>query len=257
MKAVILAGGFGTRIAEESHLRPKPMIEIGGQPILWHIMKMYSNYGINDFVICAGYRQHMIKEYFADYFLHCSDIIFDFTKNGEMTVLNNVSEPWKVTIVDTGLETMTGGRLQRIRKYVEGETFMLTYGDGVSDVNIKELLKFHKKTGKCATLTAVHPDGRFGILDIVDDIVGSFREKSVDDVGWVNGGFMVLEPDVFDYIKGGDEIMFEKEPMEALSTAGQLAAFKHSGFWQCMDSLRDKEKLESLWGSGKAPWKKW
>ena len=257
MKAVILAGGLGTRISEESHLRPKPMIEIGGQPILWHIMKIYSHYGVNDFVICAGYKQHVIKEYFADYFLHCSDVTFDFSDGGRMKVLNNVSEPWKVTVVDTGLETMTGGRIKRIKKYVDGETFMLTYGDGVTDLNMKSLLQFHEKCKKTATLTAVRPDGRFGMLDIDGDVVASFREKTVEDAGWVNGGFMVLEPEVFDYIDGGDETVFEKEPTQGLSVNGQLAAFKHHGFWQCMDTLRDKERLEDLWVSGKAPWKMW
>lgn len=256
MKAVILAGGFGTRIAEESHLRPKPMIEIGRRPILWHVMKIYSSYGINEFIICAGYKQHMIKEYFADYFLHCSDITFDFTKNGEMIVHNNVSEPWKVTIVDTGLETMTGGRIKRIEKYVKGETFMLTYGDGVSDVNIDDLLKFHRRMGKHASITAIHPEGRFGIMDVKGELITSFREKSSEDTGWVNGGFMVLEPEVFDYIDG-DGTTFEQEPLENLSIDGQLAAFKHNGFWQCMDSLRDKEKLDAIWDSGCAPWKQW
>ncbi|MDR2866985.1 MAG: glucose-1-phosphate cytidylyltransferase [Methanomassiliicoccaceae archaeon] len=257
MKAVILAGGLGTRISEESHLRPKPMIEIGGQPILWHIMKMYSHHGVNDFVICAGYKQQMIKEYFADYFLHCSDVTFDFSDGGKMQIHSNVSEPWKVTVVDTGMETMTGGRIKRIKKYVDGETFMLTYGDGVSDVEIDKLQKFHKKCGKRATLTAVRPDGRFGILDMNGDAVASFREKTVEDAGWVNGGFMVLEPEVFDYIKGGDDTIFERDPLEKLSADGQLAAFRHPGFWQCMDTLRDKEKLEDLWKKGRAPWKTW
>jgi len=256
MKAVILAGGLGTRIAEESHLRPKPMIDIGGMPILWHIMKMYSHHGVNEFVICAGYKQHMIKEYFADYFLHCSDITFDFTDGEKIQIHNNVSEPWKVTVVDTGLETMTGGRIKRIKKYIGDETFMLTYGDGVSDIDIGKLLRFHKDCGKHATLTAVRPDGRFGILDFEGDTVTSLREKSIEDTGWVNGGFMVLETEVFDYIDGDDTI-FEKGPLQSLSSDGQLAAFKHPGFWQCMDSLRDKEKLEELWKTGKAPWKLW
>jgi len=256
MKAVILAGGLGTRISEESHLRPKPMIEIGGRPILWHVMKMYSYHGVNEFIICAGYKQHVIKEFFADYFLHCSDVTFDFTKGGEMNVHSNVSEPWKVTVVDTGLGTMTGGRIKRIKEYVNGKTFMLTYGDGVSDVNIKELLKFHKGHKKTATITAVRPEGRFGTLDIADGAINSFREKQVEDSGWINGGFMVLEPGVFDYIDG-DDTVFEQGPMDALSRKGQLMAFKHGGFWQCMDTLRDKEKLDSLWGAGKAPWKLW
>ena len=257
MKVVILAGGFGTRISEESHLRPKPMIEIGGQPILWHIMKMYLHGGMDDFVICAGYKQHMIKEYFADYSLHCSDVSFDFAKGGKMEVHNNISEPWKVTIVDTGLETMTGGRIKRIKKYVGDEPFMLTYGDGVADLNIKDLLRFHKKCGKTATLTAVRPDGRFGILDLDGDSVVSFREKSKDDAGWVNGGFMVLEPEVFDHIGGGDETIFERDPLQRLSANGQLAAFKHHGFWECMDTLRDRDRMESMWRTGKAPWKLW
>jgi glucose-1-phosphate cytidylyltransferase len=257
MKAVILAGGLGTRIAEESHLRPKPMVEIGGYPILWHIMKMYSHHGVNDFVICAGYKQHMIKEYFADYSLHCSDITFDFTDGGKMQVHNNVSEPWKVSVIDTGLETMTGGRIKRIKKYVKDETFMLTYGDGVADVDIGKLLKFHKKIGKYATLTAVRPDVRFGILGLEGDLVSSFREKSSEDADWVNGGFMVLDPEVFDYIGGGDDTIFEKGPLQNISSDGQLAAFKHPGFWQCMDSLRDKERLEEFWRTGKAPWKLW
>jgi len=257
VKAVILAGGLGTRIVEESHLRPKPMIEIGGQPILWHIMKMYSYHGVNDFIICGGYKQHVIKEYFADYFLHCSDVTFDFTNGGEVRIHNNVSEPWRVTIVDTGFGTMTGGRIKRIKDYVKGETFMLTYGDGVSDLNIKELLRFHRDHGKHATLTAVRPEGRFGILDLEGSAIASFREKSIEDAGWINGGFMVLEPEVFDYITGGDETVFEKGPLQDLSDAGQLMAFKHPGFWQCMDSLRDKEKLEDLWKTGNAPWKLW
>ncbi|MCL1984504.1 MAG: glucose-1-phosphate cytidylyltransferase [Methanomassiliicoccaceae archaeon] len=257
MKAVILAGGLGTRISEESHLRPKPMIEIGGQPILWHIMKIYSHYGVNDFIICAGYKQYVIKEYFADYFLHCSDITFDFSDDGKTQIHSNVSEPWKVTVVDTGLETMTGGRIKRIQKYVGNETFMLTYGDGVADLNIKELLAFHKKCGKYATLAAVRPDGRFGMLDLKGNTVSSFKEKAVEDAGWVNGGFMILEPEVFDYIKDGDKTVFEKGPLENLSAEGQLAAFKHPGFWQCMDTLRDKERLEELWKTEKAPWKLW
>jgi glucose-1-phosphate cytidylyltransferase len=256
MKAVILAGGLGTRISEESHLRPKPMIEIGGQPILWHIMKMYSHHGINDFIICAGYKQHKIKEYFSDYFLHCSDVTFDFSKGGRMEIHNNASESWKVTVIDTGLKTMTGGRIKRIKDFVDNKTFMLTYGDGVSDVNIKELLKYHKGHKKAATITAVQPDGRFGTLDIADGSVNAFREKRIEDTGWVNGGFMVLEPRVFDYI-ADDETVFEQGPMDALSREGQLMAFKHSGFWQCMDTLRDKEKLDSLWNSNEAPWKLW
>ena len=257
MKVVILAGGLGTRISEESHLRPKPMIEIGGYPVLWHIMKIYLSQGFDEFVICAGYKQHMIKEYFADYFLHRSDVTFDFSKGGEMRIHSNVSEPWKVTVVDTGLETMTGGRIKRIKKFIDNETFMLTYGDGVTDLDIKKLMEFHKKQKKYATITAARPDGRFGVLDLDGDTVASFREKTVEDAGWVNGGFMVLEPEVFDYIEGGDETIFEKRPLERLSADGQLSAFKHPGFWQCMDTLRDKEKLEDMWRKGEAPWKLW
>jgi glucose-1-phosphate cytidylyltransferase len=257
MKAVILAGGLGTRISEESHLKPKPMIEIGERPILWHIMKIYSHYGVNDFIICAGYKQHVIKEYFMDYSLHCSDVTFDFAAGGKMQIHNNISEPWKVTVVDTGLNTMTGGRIKRIKKYVGDKTFMLTYGDGVTDLNIRELMQFHKKSGKHATLTAVRPDGRFGILDIDGDTIAAFREKNKEDAGWANGGFMVLEPSVFDYITGGDETIFEQGPLQKISAEGQLAAFKHDGYWQCMDTLRDKEKLEELWKDGKAPWKMW
>ncbi len=256
MKAVILAGGLGTRISEESYLKPKPMIEIGGHPILWHIMKIFYSQGIDDFIICAGYKQHIIKEYFADYALHCSDITFDFSKGGEMTVHDNSSENWKVTIVDTGMNTMTGGRIKRVKKYLGDEPFLMTYGDGVSDVNIKNLVEFHKNHGKLATLTAVHPAGRFGILDIKGDYVASFGEKIESDTDWVNGGFMVLDPGITDYIEG-DETIFEKTPLETLSAEGQLMAYKHSGFWQCMDTLRDKNILENLWNTGKAPWKLW
>lgn len=256
MKAVILAGGFGTRISEESYLKPKPMVEIGDMPMLWHIMKMYSHHGFNDFVICAGYKQHMIKEFFADYFLHCSDITFDFSNNGEMIVHNNVSEPWKVLIADTGLNTMTGGRLKRVEKYLEDEPFMLTYGDGVSDVPLDKVVKFHKSKGKLATLTAVHPEGRFGMMDLDSSLIRSFREKDVSDVGWVNGGFMVFEPEVIDYISGDDTIL-EKGPLVKLAEEGQLTGYRHDGFWQCMDTLRDKERLDQLWRSGQAQWKLW
>lgn len=257
MKAVILAGGLGTRISEESYLKPKPMIEIGGYPILWHIMKIYHHFGIKEFIICAGYKQHMIKEYFADYFLHCSDITFDFSNNGKMTIHNNNSEDWKVTVVDTGLNTMTGGRIKRVSKYLDkNEPFLLTYGDGVSDVDVSNLIEFHKKSGKLATLTAIHPVGRFGVLDLNGCIVNSFGEKIESNTDWVNGGFMVLDPKVIDYIEGDDTI-FEKKPLETLSSEGQLIAYKHSGFWQCMDTLRDKNKLEELWDQGKAPWKLW
>lgn len=257
MKIVILAGGFGTRISEESHLRPKPMIEIGGKPILWHIMKLYSFYGHNDFIICAGYKQHMIKQYFAEYYLHQSDITFDFTDENKMIVHNNVAEPWKVTIVDTGLNTMTGGRIKRVEKYVGGETFMLTYGDGVSNVNINELIRYHKQHGKIATLTAVNVGQRFGVLGICDNNeINSFREKNDLDGSMINAGYMVLEPKVFDYIKD-DTTVFEKEPLETIAKKGQLMAYKHDGFWQCMDTQRDKFNLEKQWNEGKALWKVW
>ena len=254
MKTVILAGGFGTRISEESHLKPKPMIEIGEMPIIWHIMKQYSHFGFNDFIICAGYKQSVIKEWFANYFIHSSDITFDFSKGNEIIVHNRHSEPWKVTIVDTGLNTMTGGRIKRVKEYINNETFFLTYGDGVSNVNIKELLGFHKKHGKLATITTIQPEGRFGYIDLDGNKVLSFREKSEHDTGWINAGFMVLEPEVLNYIDG-DNSVFEREPMERIAAEGQMVCFKHTGFWQCMDTLRDKEKLERLWVSGKAPWK--
>lgn len=257
MKVIVLAGGFGTRISEESHLRPKPMIEIGGKPILWHIMKLYSFYGHNDFIICAGYKQHMIKQYFAEYYLHQSDITFDFTDENKMIVHNNVAEPWKVTIVDTGLNTMTGGRIKRVEKYVGGETFMLTYGDGVSNVNINELIKYHKQHGKIATLTAVNVGQRFGVLGIRENNeINSFREKNDLDGSMINAGYMVLEPKIFDYIKD-DTTVFEKEPLETVAKKGQLMAYKHDGFWQCMDTQRDKFNLEKQWNEGKALWKVW
>lgn len=256
MKVVILAGGFGMRISEESHLKPKPMIEIGGKPILWHIMKLYSHYGYNDFVICAGYKQHVIKEWFADYYLHNTDVTFDL-KSNSMEVHSNYSEPWRVTIVDTGLNTMTGGRVKRIQKYVGNEFFLLTYGDGVSNVDIAELIKFHKEHGKYCTMTATSIGQRFGVLEISEENkVEGFREKNDLDGNLINVGFMVCEPEVFDYI-AGDEIMLEKEPLEGLLHDEQLMAYKHTGYWQCMDTLREKEKLESLWESGKAPWKVW
>ena len=256
MKVVILAGGFGTRITEESHLKPKPMIGIGERPILWHIMKEYSHYGFNEFIICLGYKGYVIKEFFADYFLHTSDVTFDLEKN-QMTVHDNFSEPWKVTLVDTGLNTMTGGRIKRIQKYVGNEPFMLTYGDGVSDVNIKELIEFHKKQGKLATLTATNIGQKFGVLDINNNNeILSFREKSDDDGSVINGGYMVLEPKVFEYIKG-DDTVFEKEPLEMLAKEKQLSAFRHDGFWKCMDTLRDKNQLEEMWEKGQAPWKVW
>lgn len=256
MKAVILAGGLGTRISEETTTRPKPMIEIGGKPILWHIMKSYSHHGINDFVICCGYKGYVIKEYFANYFLHMSDITFDMSKN-TMEVHQRHAEPWKVTLVDTGDETMTGGRLKRVANYVKDEeAFCLTYGDGVSDVNITELLAFHQTQNVKATLTATIAPGRFGALDLSGPKVNSFMEKPKGDGAMINGGFFVLSPQVLDYITG-DQTIWEREPLERLAQEGQLAAFAHHGFWQPMDTLRDKVHLEELWQSGKAPWKKW
>lgn len=258
MKVVILAGGFGTRISEESHLRPKPMIEIGDKPILWHIMKLYSYYGYNEFVICLGYKGYVIKEFFADYYLHTSDVTFDFTKENKMTIHNNTSEPWKVTLIDTGLNTMTGGRIKRIKKYIGNERFMLTYGDGVSNVNLNELEEYHKKSKKYLTMTAIQPGGRFGVLDVDDknNNVKDFVEKSKEDGGWINGGFMVVEPEVLDYIEG-DDTFFEKEPLQQLAREGQLMAYKHNGFWQCMDTQRDRGLLEKLWIEDRAPWKLW
>lgn len=256
MKVVLLAGGFGTRISEESQFKPKPMISIGGMPILWHIMKEYATYGYDDFIVCAGYKQEYIKEYFSNYYLHNSNITFDFKHDNKVTVHENDSEPWNVTIVDTGLNTMTGGRVKRIAPYVGNETFMLTYGDGVCDVPIDKLVDFHKSHGRICTMTAVKPEGRFGILDIDGSQIKSFREKSKNDVGYINGGYMVLEPEIFDYISD-DSTTFEKEPLESIAREGQLMAFKHNGFWQCMDTLRDREKLEKLWANGNAPWKVW
>lgn len=257
MKVVILAGGFGTRISEESHLKPKPMVEIGDKPILWHIMKMYSHYGHNEFVICCGYKQQMIKEWFADYYLHSSDITFDFTQENKMIVHNNISEPWKVTLVDTGLNTMTGGRIKRVKEYLNGEPFFLTYGDGVSDVNIEEVLNFHKQGGRMATLTTVQPMGRFGALDILENgKITNFKEKKKEDSGWINAGFMVLEQEMIDLIEGDDTI-FERYPLEEAARRGELDAYRHDGFWQCMDTMNEKKKLEDLWSSGAAPWKVW
>lgn len=257
MKVVILAGGLGTRIGEETHLRPKPMITIGESPILWHIMKYYSCYGYNEFVICCGYKGYVIKEYFADYCLHRSDITFDFSKDNAMIVHSNVAEPWKVTTVDTGLNTQTGGRIKRVQKYIENEPFMLTYGDGVSNVNLDALMAFHKAHKKIATLTAIQPGGKFGVLDINNEqTVSSFTEKGKEDGGWINGGFMVLEPQIFDYIEG-DSTILERKPFETLSKQGELTAYKHNGFWQCMDTLRDRNLLEGLWNSGQAQWKVW
>ena len=257
MKIVILAGGYGTRISEESHLKPKPMIEIGGKPILWHILKIYSHYGFNDFIICLGYKAYSIKEYFANYFLHESDVTFDFTNHNQMITHSHSAEPWKVTLINTGLDTMTGGRVKRVAKFIGNETFMLTYGDGVSDVNIPALLEFHKKNNHKATLTSIQPSGRFGALELdPENKILGFKEKPKGEMGWVNGGFMVLEPSVLDLIKD-DTTVFEKEPLETLANKGELAAFKHDGFWQPMDTLRDKTYLEELWSSGKAPWKIW
>lgn len=257
MKVVLLAGGYGTRISEESYLRPKPMIEIGEMPILWHIMKEYSHYGYNEFIICAGYKQHVIKEWFADYFLHTSDITFDFTEGNKMIVHNQHAEPWKVTVVDTGLNTMTGGRIKRVQQYIGNETFLMTYGDGVCDVDIAKLVEFHKNHGKLATLTAVKLKQQKGVLDIGgDNVVRSFREKSMIDQAPINAGYRVLEPEVLDYI-AGDDISFEKEPLEQIAAEGQLMSYLHSGFWQCMDTKREKDILETLWQNENAPWKSW
>ena len=256
MKAVILAGGLGTRISEETHLKPKPMIEIGGMPVLWHIMKIYSHHGINDFVICCGYKGYVIKEYFANYFLHMSDITFDLANNS-MKVHKLKAEPWKVTLVDTGEETMTGGRLKRAADYIDDhEPFCLTYGDGVSDINIGELVAFHKQHGLQATLSATYAPGRFGALDIQNQKITSFKEKPKGDGGMINGGFFVLSPKVLNLIEG-DQTIWEREPLERLAEDGQLAAYQHQGFWQPMDTLRDKTYLEELWASGRAPWKVW
>ena len=257
MKEVILAGGRGTRISEESDMRPKPMIEIGGKPILWHIMKLYSAGGINDFVICLGYKGYMIKEYFANYFLHTSDVTFHVKEN-KMKVHQKYAEPWRVTLVDTGVETMTGGRIKRVAPYVHGEDFCLTYGDGVSDVNIPQLLEFHRSHDEAATVTAVQPQGRFGSVAIADEKgrVTGFEEKPAGDGRWINAGFFVLSPKVVDYIEG-DATIWEHGPMEALARDGNLNAFRHRGFWHAMDTMRDKAHLEELWSSGEAPWKTW
>ncbi len=255
MKVVLLAGGLGTRISEESHLRPKPMIEIGGKPILWHIMKTYSHYGLNDFIVCCGYKGYVIKEYFANYFMHLSDVTFDL-KNNKMKVHNSTSEPWSVTLVDTGESTMTGGRIKRVKEYIGNEPFCLTYGDGVADIDIGKLLEFHKSHGRLATLTATQPPGRFGALSIDGTQINSFKEKPVGDGNWINGGFFVLSPKVLDLI-GNDETIWEKEPLEKLAESGNLQSYFHDGFWQPMDTLRDKNHLEQLWSSGKAPWKQW
>ena len=258
MKTVILAGGFGTRIAEESHLRPKPMIEIGDSPILWHIMKIYSGFGFNEFIICCGYKGYMIKEYFADYYLHRSDITFDFTAENKMIIHSNIAEPWKVTVVDTGLNTQTGGRIKRVQEYVGDETFMMTYGDGVGDINLNALFIQHKKSGMAATLTSIRPSGRYGVIELDEDKnhIVAFREKATEDSNWINAGFMVLEPEVFKHIDG-DNCVFEKAPLEALSAEKKLGVYRHYGHWQCMDTQRDRAALEALWNSGQAPWKKW
>lgn len=258
MKVVILAGGFGTRISEESQFKPKPMVELGGMPILWHIMKLYSHFGFYEFIICAGYKQHVIKEYFADYFLHTSDITYDFTNGrNEMIVHHNASEPWKVTVVDTGLNTMTGGRVKRVRNYIGNEPFMLTYGDGVSNLNVAELLNFHQSHGKLVTVSAYNAGQRFGVLDIArNNQIREFREKAQGDGNLINIGFMVCQPEFIDCIDGDDTVL-EKAPLETVAKMGQLMAYKHMGFWQCVDTVREKKSLEAMWSSGTAPWKVW
>lgn len=256
MKVVILAGGFGTRISEESETKPKPMIEIGGKPILWHLMKIYSFHGFNDFVICCGYKGFCIKDYFHHYYMHQADITFDLAKNTAQ-YHHSDAEPWKVTLVDTGIHTMTGGRIKRVQDYIGDGTFMLTYGDGVSNVNIAALVDLHKKAGRKATLTAVQPSGKFGALGLEDELVKSFQEKPRGDGAWINGGFFVLEPGIFEYITEGDQTVWERGPLERLAREGQLVAYKHEGFWQPMDTLRDRNELESLWATGRAPWKVW
>lgn len=258
MKTVILAGGLGTRISEESHMRPKPMIEIGDSPILWHIMKYYSHYGFNEFIICCGYKGFMIKSYFMDYYMHRSDVTFDFSKSNNVEIHSNVAEPWKVTVVDTGLHTMTGGRIKRIQKYIGNERFFMTYGDGLSDIDLHALLDQHAASNRTATLSTVRPSGRFGVLDINDETqaVNGFREKAKEDGGWINAGFMVLEPGIFEYLPD-DSCVFERDPLERLSVEGELGAYRHDGFWQCMDTQRDRGVLEGLWGMGHAPWKVW
>ncbi|CAA9368390.1 Glucose-1-phosphate cytidylyltransferase [uncultured Leptolyngbya sp.] len=257
MKAVLLAGGLGTRLSEETAVKPKPMVEIGGRPILWHIMKIYSTYGINDFIICCGYKGYVIKEYFANYFLHMSDVTFDMRFN-QMNIHSGYAEPWRVTLVDTGESTMTGGRLKRVREHIGNESFCFTYGDGLSSVNIRELIEFHQAQGSLATLTATRPAGRFGALSLDADQgqVSSFREKDDGEGAWINGGYFVLQPEVIDYI-AGDTTVWEKDPLEKLASSAGLSAYRHNGFWQPMDTLQDKNYLEGLWKSGKAPWKVW
>lgn len=258
MKVVLLAGGYGTRISEESQFKPKPMVELGGMPILWHIMKLYGHYGYNDFIICAGYKQHVIKEYFADYFLHTSDITFDFTQGtNEMIVHRNVSEPWRVTVVDTGLNTMTGGRIKRAKEYINGKPFMLTYGDAVSDINIRELERYHFAHGKLVTMSAYNVGQRFGVLDLDENnLIREFREKTQGDGNMINIGYMVCQPEFLDYIEGDDAVL-EKGPLETMAKKRELIAYRHEGFWHCMDTLREKEALEEMWSSGHAPWKVW
>jgi glucose-1-phosphate cytidylyltransferase len=255
VKAVILAGGFGSRLSEETAVRPKPMVEIGGKPMLWHIMKIYAAHGIDDFVICLGYKGYLIKEYFANYYLHTCDVSFDLAK-GDMEVHRSQTEPWRVTLVDTGEQTMTGGRLKRVLTYVGDEDFCFTYGDGVADVDITALIKFHREHGRRATVTAVQPPGRFGALDLEDDVVRDFEEKPRGDGAWTNGGFFVLSPEIDGYIDG-DDTVWEQEPMRTLAREGQLVSYRHGGFWQAMDTLRDRNHLEQLWSSGGAPWRRW
>jgi len=255
MKCVILAGGYGTRISEESHLKPKPMVEVGGKPLIWHIMKIYSAHGIDDFIVCLGYKGYIVKEYFANYFLHMSDVTFDMGSNA-MHVHQQHAEPWRVTLVDTGEGTMTGGRLKRVRDYVGGETFCFTYGDGVADIPLPRLIEHHRKSGQLATVSAVQPPGRYGALEVADENVVAFQEKPLGDGGWINGGFFVLEPGIFDYIEG-DHIIWEQEPLRRLSAEGQLGAYTHYGFWHAMDTVRDKTHLEDLWLRNQAPWRCW
>ena len=255
MKVVILAGGFGTRISEETHLKPKPMIEIGGMPLLWHIMKLYSSFDINEFIICCGYKGYMIKEYFSNYSLHMSDITIDLQKNN-VEVHQKFTEPWKITLVDTGLNTQTGGRLKRVKNYLDDEPFCFTYGDGLCNVDIKKSIEFHKNNGGVGTVTAVQPPGRFGALELDDTNVLKFQEKPKGDSGWINGGFFVFEPSIFDYIENDDTIL-ERKPLEQLANDGKLGAYRHTGFWQGLDTLRDRNELDSLWNNGKAPWKIW
>lgn len=259
MKVVILAGGLGTRISEESHLKPKPMIAIGDQPILWHIMKYYSMFGFEDFIICCGYKGYIIKEYFADYYLHRSDVTFDFSAENQMIVHSNVAEPWRVTLVDTGLNTQTGGRIKRVEKYIGDEAFCLTYGDGVSNVDLNALLEQHRRSGKTVTLTGVQPGSRFGVLDVSEDsdTITGFREKATEDGGWVNGGFMVMEPEVFRYLSADESCVLERTALETLAWDGKLGIYRHEGFWQCMDTQRDKYYLEKLWDDNEAPWRIW